>query len=98
MNSNVENILIGNALQILAGYYSTKHLAHPTVKGDAREALFRAAIAPWFGPSVRMGTGHVVNVNGAEGKSPHSATLFSIIRMSSNRFILALQNHLPISQ
>ncbi len=75
MNKNIQPILTANALAILAGYYATQHLEHTTVKGAAREALFRAAIEPWFGPSVHVGSGHVVNSVAGEGSHPPQCDL-----------------------
>jgi hypothetical protein len=46
---------------VLAQFEATRGIDHKYQKGFARQALMQTAVEPWFGPSVAIGSGFVIN-------------------------------------
>lgn len=53
--------LLAHMEGVLAQFESTRGIEHRYQKGFARQALVQTAIEPWFGPSVSIGSGFVIN-------------------------------------
>ena len=53
--------LIAHMENVINHFEATRGIGHAYQKGAAREALARTAIEPWFGPSVAIGSGFVIN-------------------------------------
>ena len=47
-------------------FVATRSMKHPREKGTIREALAAGVVRPWFGPSVMVGTGFVIDRIGGE--------------------------------
>ena len=53
--------LLAHMKGVMAHFEATRGIDHRYQKGFAREALVKTAIEPWFGPSVSIGSGFVIN-------------------------------------
>lgn len=61
MNPQFHSHLIAHMTGVLAKFRSSGLITHAGEKGRAREALVAAAIEPWFGPSVSIGSGFIID-------------------------------------
>ena len=65
MHDLFRNYILAHVAGVIGKFKATVAIKQPGVKGAAREALAASVVSPWFGPSVKIGTGIIIDRHGA---------------------------------
>ena len=68
MHSLFRNYMLAHMAGVIAKFRATSAMQHEGQKGTAREALAASVVRPWFGRSVEIGTGTIIDRHGMNSR------------------------------